>query len=61
MEYGVDSQCDFYGTLTQETEGDNKGQIVMNVCGIVPYISMPIDDDYGNSDDTDDHTETQSL
>ncbi|AGC34473.1 hypothetical protein HVTV-2_gp104 [Haloarcula virus HVTV-2] len=64
MEYGNDSQCDFYGTITREDSGDNKGQIQMNVVGIVPYISMPIDDNYGNNggNDDDDHgTETQSL
>lgn len=64
MEYGNDSQCDFYGTITRADEGDNKGQVVMNVVGIVPYISMPIDDEYGNGGsggNNDDSTETQSL
>lgn len=62
MEYGNDSQCDFYGTITREESGDNKGQIQMNVVGIVPYISMPIDDDYGNDDDGGSRdTETTSL
>ncbi|UBF23086.1 hypothetical protein HCTV-16_gp103 [Haloarcula virus HCTV-16] len=64
MEYGNDSQCDFYGTLTREEDGDSKGQVVMNVVGVVPYISMPIDDNYGNSSGSgsnDDQTETQSL
>lgn len=64
MEFGNDSQCDFYGTITREDSGDNKGQVQMNVVGIVPYISMPIDDDYGNgggSNDDDHGTETQSL
>jgi len=62
MEFGNNSQCDFYGTITREDSGDNKGQLQMNVVGIVPYISMPIDDDYGNSGgNNDDNTETTSL
>lgn len=63
MEFGNDSQCDFYGTITREDSGDNKGQVQMNVVGIVPYISMPIDDNYGNSGGSsgDDDTETHSL
>jgi hypothetical protein len=62
MEFGNDSQCDFYGTITRESSGDNKGQIQMNVVGIVPYISMPIDDDYGNGGSSGgSDTETQSL
>mgnify|MGYP006266870085 CR=1 FL=1 len=61
MEFGNDSQCDFYGTITRSDDGDNKGQVQMNVVGIVPYISMPIDDNYGNNDNSDENTETQSI
>lgn len=60
MDYGPDSQCEFYGTITVGDEG----QVSMNVCGIVPLWPMELpeaDDDTGGQADQPDSTTTSVI
>lgn len=50
MEFGEDSQLELYGAIEETQEGPNKGQITMNVVGIVPIIATePEEDDSSQS------------
>jgi len=44
-EYGINSLCDFYGTITM----DDEGKVQMNVRGIVPLMPRPVDDGRGGT------------